>query len=103
MDKYDDTYNAVMYMAKCKMIMNQHKGNIEDNSSDDLINMAKAELFELKDAIKAGDHTHIIEEVADILNFAIAAAHQAIDGYRGRKNPLSEVVIVKPEERVLHP
>ena len=86
MDKYDDTYDAVVHMAKCKMVMNKHKGNIEDIEPDVLINMAKDELDELELATKKDrDYTHVIEEVADVLNFAIAAAHQAIDGYRNRK------------------
>lgn len=86
MDKYDDTYEAVVHMAKVKMVMNAHKGDIEDNTPNDLIIMAKDELRELEEAIGSGDYMDIIEEVADVLNMTIAAAHQAMGRYRTRKH-----------------
>lgn len=85
--KYDETYDIVVSMAKAKMMMNAHKGNIEDANVEDLIQGAKLELDELQEAIgMPEDQVHIIEEVADVLNFAIAAAYNALYNYRGRKN-----------------
>ncbi len=87
--KYDKTYDIVVHMAKVKMLMNEHKGDIEDTNTDVLIELAKGELDELHEAIRsneeADNYVHVIEEVADVLNFAIAAAHNAIEGYRSRK------------------
>lgn len=85
--KYDKTYEVVVHMAKAKMLMNDHKGNIEELSASQLVTMAKEELDELFEAIAAENHnhTHVIEEVADVLNFAIAAAHSAISEYRSRR------------------
>lgn len=85
--KYDETYEVVVHMAKLKMLMNRHKGNIEDCNTDVLIALAKEELQELLEAITSHDknYVHIIEEVADVLNFAVAAAFNAIDEYRSRK------------------
>ncbi len=83
--KYDETYEIVVTMAKIKMRMNAHKGDIEDAHYDELINMAKEELCELGEAIMGDSQVHIIEEAADVLNFTIAAAHKAIESYRTRK------------------
>lgn len=85
MAKYDDTYQAVVNMAKVKMIMNKHKGKIEDCPIDTIIEKAVDELTELASACEKGDYLNIIEEVADVLNFTIAAAHVAMNGYRDRK------------------
>lgn len=83
--KYDDVYDIVVSMAKTKMIMNAHKGNIENIPPDDLVVRGKQEFDELADAIKNGDYISVIEEVADILNFAVGAAYNAIEDYRSRK------------------
>lgn len=83
--KYDEIYDIVVAMAKAKMMMNVHKGNIEDISTGDLIMAAKEELNELREAIDNDEYVHIIEEVADVLNFTTAAAFNAIQQYRGRK------------------
>jgi len=89
--KYDEAYDIVIAMAKAKMMMNAHKGKIEEVPIDQLIAMGMEEFSELKDAIYGGDYTHIIEEVADVLNFAVAAAYNAIEGYRKRKGEKSAV------------
>tara|TARA_R110002096_G_scaffold367234_1_gene560567 strand:+ start:55 stop:318 length:264 start_codon:yes stop_codon:yes gene_type:complete len=84
--KYDDTYDIVVSMAKTKMLMNAHKGDIEKVPTDVLVLKAKEELDELLEAINVGsDYVHVVEEVADILNFAVAAAYNAINNYRERK------------------
>ncbi len=84
--KYDDTYDVVVTMAKIKMKMNSHKGDIESCAFDELIRLAGEELIELEQAIIASDNQlHVIEEVADTLNFTVAAAHKAIESYRTRK------------------
>ena len=85
-NKYDDAYDATLHMAKVKMVMNSHKGNIEDNDPKVMIALAKQELDELEAAIESGNYLNIIEEVADVLNFSIAASHNALQKYRGRKD-----------------
>lgn len=90
MRKYDETYDIVVSMAKTKMLMNSHKGDIESLAPAQLITMGKEEFEELFDAINEdAGYMHVIEEVADILNFAVAAAHKAIEGYRSRKDEQS--------------
>lgn len=84
--KYDKTYDIVVSMARTKMLMNDHKGNIEDLSATELVKMGKEEFDELHEALSDdNNYIHVVEEVADILNFAVAAAHRAIEGYRRRK------------------
>lgn len=85
-NKYDETYEIVVAMAKIKMTMNSYKGDIEDIAKDKLIAMGKDEFDELYGAINEdAGYIHVIEEVADILNFAVATAHNAIQVYRRRK------------------
>lgn len=87
MDKYNETYDLVVHVAKAKMIMNAHKGNIEEVDSGVLIQCVLSEVEELNLALNEPmDYFHIIEEVADVLNFAIAAAHTALNDYRCRKS-----------------
>lgn len=84
-NKYDEAYDITVHMARAKMAMNSHKGNIEDKDVSSIISMAKRELDELEEAISSGDYLHIIEEVADVLNFSIAASYKALDNYRNRR------------------
>lgn len=89
--KYDEVYDIVVAMAKTKMMMNAHKGSIENVDTDTLIQCGKDEFIELGDAIHnaangADNYVHIVEEVADVVNFAVAAAYNAIENYRNRKN-----------------
>lgn len=86
MSRYDETFEITVNMAKVKMAMNSHKGNIEDCDPRQTITMAKEELDELLAAIEEGNYLNIIEEVADVLNFSIAASYNALQKYRGRKN-----------------
>lgn len=91
MSKYDETYDIVVAMAKVKMMMNAHKGRIEDIPKEDIISKGKEEFDELSYALDVGKgYVHVIEEVADILNFAVGAAYNAIQQYRERK--LNETV-----------
>ncbi|MBW2637436.1 MAG: hypothetical protein JRC86_07955 [Deltaproteobacteria bacterium] len=85
--KYDEVTAIIVSMAKAKMIMNSHKGNIENVSVDVLVKLAKTELDELREAVDSdGDYTHIIEEAADVLNYTIGVCYNAIEGYRNRKS-----------------
>ena len=86
LNKYDETYDVLVNMAKAKMVMNSHKGDIEDMDTDMLIELAKGELDELKEAIDNGSIINTIEEAADVANFVVAAVHRAMMIYRGRKN-----------------
>ena len=77
-------YDIVVSMARTKMLMNAHKGNIEDVDNRELIKMAIGEIHELEEAITNSGYMEIIEEAADVLNFVIAAVHKSVHGYRGR-------------------
>lgn len=83
--KYDETFDIVTAMAKTKMLMNSHKGQIEDVDLTNLIQMGKREFEELEEAVKDGDYIKIIEEAADVVNFAVASVHNAVQKYRTRK------------------
>lgn len=84
--KYDEAYEITVMMAKVKMSMNKHKGDIENKDPKLVIEMAKIELDELAVAIERGDYINIIEEVADVLNFSIAASYMAIKAYKEKRN-----------------
>lgn len=84
--EYADAKAAIEHMAAAKMVMNRHKGNIEDVNPGTLIHLLRHEVEELDEAILSGDMVHIIEEAADIHNFLIGLVQQQINGYRGRKN-----------------
>ena len=87
MNTYDDTYEAIVHMAKAKMIMNSHKGDIETLKPQVLIELAKSELAEIEMAMVNGsDQVHVIEECADLMNYLVAMSHVAINTYRNRKN-----------------
>ena len=66
------------------MSMNSHKGRIE-NLDEGLIEKISAEVEELRDALVGNDPLTVIEEAGDILNFLVAAVHQATLQYRNRK------------------
>jgi len=83
-EKFDEVFEIVVSMAKTKMMMNSHKGDISDISSDVLLDCTRREIIELKQAIDDGNYVHIIEEVADVMNFAVASAYHAIQDYRNR-------------------
>ena len=86
MNEYKDAVEAINSMAEVKMIMNRHKGRIEDVYSGDLIKMMNDEIDELVAAMDSGNLMHVIEEAADIQNFLVAIVHQKIAEYRRRKN-----------------
>ena len=86
MSKYKDTYEVLVHMANTKMVMNSHKGNIENIPTNVLITKAIDELMELEQAISSGNTIHVIEEAADVTNFVVAAVHNAIQSYRGKRN-----------------
>jgi len=82
---YDDAFEAIKLMAKTKMVLNYHKGDIANCSSTDLIEMVKGEVIELDNAVQDEEIVHVIEEAADVLNFLVALTHQQIKKYRSRK------------------
>lgn len=82
MDKYADTRSVIENMAKVKMAMNSHKGDIEDSSVNEIRNMLSDEITEL---FAAEEIVHVIEEAADVQNFLLALVHKKIEEYRNRK------------------
>ena len=85
MKKYDETLEVINQMAMVKMQMNAHKGAIEEGHPDRIVEMMRAEVLELSDAIHEGNIMHVIEEAADVMNFLVAVTHQQIEAYRSRK------------------
>ena len=85
-DQYNDAFEAIKLVAKAKMVMNYHKGDIADVEVDKLLGMLKEEVLELNEAVHEGNIMHIIEEAADIFNFLVALTHQQIEEYRTRKD-----------------
>lgn len=69
-------------MASAKLVMNSHKGNIEDLSKEQIMNLLRGEVQELQEA---ADLMHTIEEAADVYNFLMAIVHKKVLEYRGRK------------------
>jgi len=85
-NKYDETIEVISNMAKVKMTMNAHKGNIEDLSAVTICGLMRGEVDELQNAMgNEKDLIHIIEEAADVMNFLVAVTHQQIEKYRTRK------------------
>ena len=82
MSDYSDTKVIIENMAGAKLVMNSHKGNIEDLSEEQIIRLLKCEVGELEEA---SDLMHIIEEAADVYNFLMAIVHKKVLEYRGRK------------------
>lgn len=82
MDKYADTRSVIENMAKVKMAMNSHKGDIEDSSVSEIRDMLSDEITEL---FEAEEIIHVIEEAADVQNFLLALVHKKIKEYRNRK------------------
>lgn len=80
-----DATEAINSMARCKMAMNSHKGDIVDMDPLKIIESMRAEVKELEEAIIDGQLINIIEEAADVQNFLLAAVSQAIVNYRSRK------------------
>ena len=84
--QYDDAFEAIKLVAKAKMVMNYHKGDIASIDTSILIEMLRGELSELDSALDEENLMHIIEEAADMMNFLVALTHQQIEKYRTRKN-----------------
>lgn len=82
MDKYADTRSVIENMAKVKMAMNSHKGNIEDMDVSKIRSLLSEEISEL---FEAEDMLHVIEEAADVHNFLLALVHKKVEEYRSRK------------------
>lgn len=85
-NKYEETVEILNNMAKVKMAMNSHKGDIEVVEPIEILRQTFEELKELEQAMSEKDLMHIIEEAADVQNFLIAVVHQQIQRYRSRKD-----------------
>lgn len=92
MKNYNLDYQLLVSMAKIKMAMNAHKGDIEDISIPLLIQFAKDELDELGEALMGGESNQIlvIEEAADVVNYMVAAVRKATEAYKNRKELANE-------------
>lgn len=93
--KYDDANDVIKSMAEVKMVMNSHKGAIEDKTPEALVGLLRQEVEELGEAVEEGNLLHIIEEAADVHNFLVALIQQQIDKYRTRKHEIN-----RPDEPV---
>jgi len=86
--KYDETLEILTNMAKVKLAMNNHKGNIEDLPYAELSKCLEGEVAELNEAMLDKTYMAVIEEGADVLNFLLAAVHKATMAYRTRKDKI---------------
>lgn len=84
-DKYTETKELMNHMSHVKMMMNQHKGDIEDCNVQLLLSKISEEIDELNTAIAEENYLSIIEEASDIQNYLVAIVHQQIRDYRNRK------------------
>ena len=84
-NQYDDAFEAIKLVAKAKMVMNYHKGDIAAVDKITLVAMLGDEVDELRQALTEDNLMHVIEEAADVHNFLVALVHQQIEHYRGRK------------------
>jgi hypothetical protein len=93
MNSYEEEYKILTAMANAKMVMNAHKGNIEDMDISEMVRLAMGELEELEQAAKSSTHhTHIVEEAADVLNFLVAIVSKTVTGYRAREKTSVEII-----------
>jgi len=85
MGDYSEAQAIINKMAEAKMVMNAHKGNIEDVHVSRLLKCIRDEVNELDAATDADNIMHIIEEAADVQNFLLALVQQQLNAYRSRK------------------
>lgn len=85
-EQYRDAQEIINNMARVKMVMNAHKGQIEECATDLIVSCLKEETAELEEALQKGNLMHVIEEAADVQNFLLAIVQQALTQYRSRKN-----------------
>ena len=90
-DQYNDAFEAIKLVAKAKMVMNYHKGDIAAVDVDKLLTMLSDEVDELTIAIGQDNIMHVIEEAADVFNFLVALTHKQIEEYRTRKSVHSTI------------
>jgi NTP pyrophosphatase (non-canonical NTP hydrolase) len=63
-----------------KLGLNDHKGGWEDMSNDDLFAKLRGEVDELQQAIEEGNYINILLEAADVANYALMIAWNAMKG-----------------------
>lgn len=88
MKKFDEVEQIISDMAKVKMSMNSHKGDISKLTfvaKNGQFSLLREELEELEQALEGGDYMNIIEEAADLHNYLLAAVYRATEEYRNRK------------------
>ena len=83
--KYEETIDAICNASRLKMLINSHKGDIEQLDPKTAIGLAKGELDELLEAMEADNYEKAITECGDVMNFIISVGYNAIEGYRRRK------------------
>jgi len=83
--KYDETMQMLCDAARFKMLLNSHKGNIESQSTEALLENLLKELDEINEATSEDNYEKVLVETADAFNFLIAIAYNAITNYRRRK------------------
>lgn len=83
--KYEEAKAATIAAADLKMTLNSHKGDIEQYSVEQAVDLAKKELDELLAAAQSGDYEKTIIEAGDATNFLIAIVYNCLSQYRRRK------------------
>lgn len=64
-----------------KLHLNDHKGGWEHDTAESLLEYLKAEVEELEEAIRSGNLVNVMDEAADVGNFAMmihSNAHRQI-------------------------
>jgi NTP pyrophosphatase (non-canonical NTP hydrolase) len=72
--KVNQTVKWFAERMKNKMMQNNHKRNWRDEPLQDLIIAISTEFGELVEALEKGDFEEIIDECADVANFAMMVA-----------------------------
>lgn len=71
---WDKPMRSLMQVMRRKMRANVHKSRWIDESPDWLLERLRAEVGELEDAISLGNPDEVLEECADVANFAMMIA-----------------------------
>lgn len=82
----NDHIEILTAAMRFKLAVNAHKGDIGDVAPEKLIELLRAEVDELEEAIKKGDRVAMMLESADCANFALAAVINATTRERNKKN-----------------
>lgn len=85
MSKYDEVMDIICHTARYKMVVNSHKGSIEQIDHKKAVELAAKEMQEAMEAWEKGDWEKVMVELGDVMNFMVSIGHNALENYRRRK------------------